>query len=284
MLVSGNGPQIVATEMEQFLEKLAIQNVKASPRYPQSNGMVERLHRIVRERLRKLRPSIPFACRLQQVLMDIKNSANRMLESTPGEDLFGRILNTRVPSYSSVIVNPAHQIRTKARVAEDHDAKRGVHPLPKLTTGTVVVLQDECSDPSKQWRVVEQYGQQIGVSDGRSILLRNRRHVREFHALMSTAEQHVPATASPAAISEPCTRRNMDIRDTAPPAATLSLASDSTPSMPQVSTTPTLSPEGTSSRPVAKSETLTNCEKGSSTTDSAWAQPASLSLQGRNSN
>ena len=172
-----------------------------------------------------------------------------------------------MPSYSpSVIVNPAHQIRAKARMAEDHDAKRGGHPLPKLTTGTVVVLQDGCSDPSKRWRVVEQYGQQIGVSDGRRILLRNRRHVREVHAPMSTAEQHVPATASLAAISEPSTRKNMNITDIVP-----------TPSMPQVSTTPTLSPEGTPSRPVAKSDTLTNCENGSSM-DSAWTQPASCSI------
>ena len=101
-------------------------------------------------------------------------------------------------------------------MAEDHDAKRGVHSLPKLTTGTVVVLQDGCSDRSKRWQVVEQYGQQIGVSDGRRILLRNRRHVREFHAPMSAAEQHVPTTASPAAISEPSTRRNLNITDTVP--------------------------------------------------------------------
>ncbi|XP_062523562.1 uncharacterized protein LOC134198221 [Corticium candelabrum] len=163
-------------------------------------------------------------------------------------------------------------------MAEDHDAKERVHPLPTLTTGTVVVLQDGCSDPSKRWRVVEQYGQHIGVSDRRRILLRNQRHVREFHAPMSTAEQHVPTTASPAAIFEPSTGRNMNITDPAPLAATLSQASASTPSMLQVSTTPTLSPEGTPNRPVAKSETLTNCEKGSSTTDSAWAQPASRSL------
>ena len=36
MLVSDNGPQFVATEMELFLEKLGIQHIKASPRYPQS--------------------------------------------------------------------------------------------------------------------------------------------------------------------------------------------------------------------------------------------------------
>ena len=194
-----------------------------------------------------------------------------MLGSTPGEALFGRILNTRVPSYSPpVIVNPAHQIRAKARMAEDHDAKRGVHPLPKLTTGTVVVLQDGCSDPSKRWRVVEQYGQQIGVSDGRRILPRNRRRVREFHAQMSTAEQHVPATASPAATSG-------HYRHRASCSNTITSFSFYTVNASGIYK-PTLSPGGTPSRPVAKSETFTNCEKGSRTADSAWAQPALRSI------
>lgn len=201
VLVSDNGPQFIATEMEQFLKKLDIQHVKSSPRYPQSNGMVERLHRILRERLRGLRPSIPFAHRLQQVLMDIRNSTNRMLGTTPGEALFGRILNTRVPSYRApIIVNPAHQVRAKARMAADHDSKRGVHPLSQLKTGTIVILQDGCSDSNKQWRVVEQYGQQVGVSDGRRILIRNRRHVREYYTSNS---ETVPLTVLPADTYEP---------------------------------------------------------------------------------
>ena len=85
MLVSDNGPQFGATEMEQFLEELGIQHIKASPRYLQANGMAERMHRILRERLRGLRPSIPFVCRLQQVLINIRNSTNRMLKSTAGK-------------------------------------------------------------------------------------------------------------------------------------------------------------------------------------------------------
>ena len=77
VMVSDNGPQFSAKEMNNFLKQLGIQHVRASPRYPQSNGMVERLHRTVKERLKGLRPSIPFYRRLQQTLMDIRNSVNR---------------------------------------------------------------------------------------------------------------------------------------------------------------------------------------------------------------
>ena len=78
--VSHNGPQIVASEMEQFLKHLNIRHVNSSPRYPRSNGMVERLHRVLRERLRELRRYIPFPRRLQQVLMDFRNSTQNVRE------------------------------------------------------------------------------------------------------------------------------------------------------------------------------------------------------------
>lgn len=96
--------------------------------------------------------------------------------------LINRVCRTRVLTHiSPVIVNPIHQIRAKAQMAQDHNSKRGVNPLPALKTGTVVILQDGCMDPAKRWRVVEQYGQQVGVSDGRRIRLRNWRHVREYN-------------------------------------------------------------------------------------------------------
>ena len=152
-------------------------------RYPQFNWMVERFHRLLRERRRGLRPSIPFSHRLQQALMDIRNSRHRMLGTTPSEALFNHVLRTRVPIHiKPVIVNPMHQVRAKAQMAQDHDSKRGVHVHPPsiLKPGTAVALQDGYMDPGKRWQMVEQYGQQVGVSDGQRILLRNRRHVREY--------------------------------------------------------------------------------------------------------
>ena len=72
-------------------------------------------------------------------------------------------------------------------MADGHDAKRGVHSLPALKPGTTVILQDGCTDTRKKWRVVEQYGRQVGVSDGKRILLRNRQHVRQYNG---RAEEH----------------------------------------------------------------------------------------------
>ena len=205
VLVSDNGLQFVSAVMEQFLKQLGVRHVRSSPRYPQSNGMVERLHRVLRQRLEGLRPSIPFGRRLQQVLMDIRNSTNRMLGTTPSEALFQRVISTRIPSYNTpAIVNPAHQIRAKARMASDHDSKRGIHPLPESKTGTVVVLHDGFTVPTKQWRVVEQYRQQVGVTDGKRILLRNRRHVREYH---DTAQE---SQLEPMELLVPDTTRSSD--------------------------------------------------------------------------
>ena len=193
VLVTDNGPQFIAAEMEQFLKQLNIRHVHSSPRYPRSNGMVERLHRVLRERLKGLRPSISFPRRLQQVLMDIRNSTHRMLGTTPSEALFGRVLLTRVPSYHHpVMVNPAHQLRAKAKMADAHDARRGVHPLPTLKPGATVILQDGRTDTTKRWRVVEQYGRQVGVSDGKRILLRNRQHVRQYNRQPEGEEQDMP--------------------------------------------------------------------------------------------
>lgn len=165
-MVSDNGPQFVSTEMERFLPGLDIQHVKYSPYYPQSNGMVERLHRIIRERLGGLRQTISFVQRLQQILMDIRNSRHRTLENTPSEALFNRVLRTRIPAHiRTVIVNPEYQVKAKAQMTRHHNAKRGIRPQSILTPGTVVVLQVGYTDPRRLWSVVEQHGDQDGVSD-----------------------------------------------------------------------------------------------------------------------
>ncbi|XP_065177704.1 uncharacterized protein K02A2.6-like [Sycon ciliatum] len=70
-LVSDNGPQFAGREMATFLQRLGIRHVKSSPRYARSNGMVERFHRLLKERMAGLKPHLPFSRRLQQVLFDV---------------------------------------------------------------------------------------------------------------------------------------------------------------------------------------------------------------------
>ena len=194
-LVSDNGPQFASLEMAAFLKQLNIRHIKSSPRYPRSNGMVERFHRLVRDRLAVLKPHLAFHRRLQQVLFDIRNSHHRMLGTTPNKALFDRSVRCRVPAHiPSRIVDADHQIRAKVAMATAHDARRGVRSLPTLLPGTRVSVRDGYTDERRMWTVVEQYGRQVSISDGRKILFRNRQHVREFE---SPFKPLVPQCTSP---------------------------------------------------------------------------------------
>ena len=180
-LVSDNGPQFASEEMKTFLGHLGIEHIESSPRYPRSNGMVERFHRVLKERIKSLQPHLPFQRRLQQVLFDIRHSVHRMIGAAPSDALFSRPIRNRVPAViPATIINPVHQIRAKADMASAHDSKRGIRSLPQLLPGTLVILQDGYADPRKKWTVVEQYGRQVGVTDGKRILLLNRQQVRQY--------------------------------------------------------------------------------------------------------
>jgi len=48
VLRSDNGPQFVSTEMKQFAESYSFMQITSSPKYPQSNGLVERMVQTVK--------------------------------------------------------------------------------------------------------------------------------------------------------------------------------------------------------------------------------------------
>jgi hypothetical protein len=104
----------------------------------------------VEETLKGLRQSIPFHRRLQHTLMDIRNSVNRMLGTTPCEELFQRILQTRVPAYRTArVINPEQQSQAKAEMATNHDSGTGVCPRLKLKSWAVVVLHNSYTHPKQ---------------------------------------------------------------------------------------------------------------------------------------
>ena len=64
-------------------------------------------------------------------------------------------------------------------MATQHDARRGVRALPSIKPSTKVIVQDGYCNPSQTWKVVVQYGRQVGITDGCRILLGNLVHLRE---------------------------------------------------------------------------------------------------------
>jgi len=55
---SDNGPQFIARDFKEFIRLCGMTHVKTSPYYPQSNGKIERWHRILKEDC--IRPGTPL--------------------------------------------------------------------------------------------------------------------------------------------------------------------------------------------------------------------------------
>src|SRR5262249_46901400 len=57
-IISDNGPQFIARDFKEFIRICGMTHVKTSPYYPQSNGKIERWHRILKEDC--IRPGTPL--------------------------------------------------------------------------------------------------------------------------------------------------------------------------------------------------------------------------------
>jgi transposase InsO family protein len=57
-IISDNGPQFMARDFKEFVRLCGMTHVKTSPYYPQSNGKIERWHRILKEDC--IRPGTPL--------------------------------------------------------------------------------------------------------------------------------------------------------------------------------------------------------------------------------
>jgi transposase InsO family protein len=57
-IISDNGPQFIARDVKEFIRLCGMTHVRTSPYYPQSNGKIERWHRILKEEC--IRPGTPL--------------------------------------------------------------------------------------------------------------------------------------------------------------------------------------------------------------------------------
>jgi putative transposase len=57
-IISDNGPQFIARDFKEFIRECGMTHARTSPYYPQSNGKIERWHRILKEEC--IRPGTPL--------------------------------------------------------------------------------------------------------------------------------------------------------------------------------------------------------------------------------
>jgi len=71
-IISDNGPQFIARDFKEFIRLCGMTHARTSPYYPQSNGKIERWHRILKEEC--IRPGTPLT------LEDARRIVTRFVE------------------------------------------------------------------------------------------------------------------------------------------------------------------------------------------------------------
>ena len=176
VLRSDNGPQFDSDAMAAFTSEYEFAHITSSPRYPQSNGLVERSIKTIKNLLKKA--DDPFFS-----LLVYRTSPLQWCGYSPSELLMGRRLRTTLPQVQELLVPNwpyLSQFRLKdkqykALQKENCDRCHRVSPLPELPDGTPVLAQTgDTRSPANVVRPTDAPRSYLVQSDTGSTLRRNR--------------------------------------------------------------------------------------------------------------
>ena len=176
-LFSDNGPQFRSREFLQFAREWDFVHSTSSPYHPQSNGLAEKAVHIAKNILKKE----PDNAEMGLLIYRSTPLDNGL---SPAEMLMGRKLRSNLPiSESQLDVHNSSQVqtfKTSQRVIQKEYYDRTVKPLPDLSKGDNVRLQDTNRQKwSLPGTVVEKVAPRSYVvkTDSGSRLRRNRRDI-----------------------------------------------------------------------------------------------------------
>ena len=91
MLVSDNGKQLISKEVKTLLDGLKIEHHKVTLYAPAQNGLVERLNRVIGEKLKEaVEGGFEIGSILCQMLLDYRSTPHSTTNISPFEAMFGR--------------------------------------------------------------------------------------------------------------------------------------------------------------------------------------------------
>ena len=181
-LVSDNGPQFSSAQFQTFKDEWSFIHVTSSPRYPQSNGYIERQVQTVKAAMKKAKdghvdPNIALQC-LRATPIDAHLPS-------PAELMFGRKIRTNLPVH--IRNQDPRRDEVKQRLMERQerqkaDFDKNTKPLPPLSTGQSVRVQNQETGKWEEGRIVHKRSEprsyDVDTHSGH-VLRRNRRHIRQ---------------------------------------------------------------------------------------------------------
>lgn len=182
-VVSDNGPQFSSDHFKQFANAWQFEHRTSSPRYPQSNGLVERSVGILKGLLNK--SDDPYLA-----LLNYRNSPRGDGIPSPAIRLFGRRTRTLMPSTHTTMMPNQHSSSTydklqNAKIKQKAFYDTNAKDLRPLNQGETVRIRSTNNGLWLPAVIVKRVGRSYLVKDveTETIYRRNRRQIRE------TAEQ-----------------------------------------------------------------------------------------------
>ena len=119
-LITDNGPQFSSREFQKFVSVYSFQHLTSSPRYPQSNGLVERAVGTTKGLLRNT--SDPHLA-----LLSFRATPLSWCSLSPEELLLGRKINTDLPQSSQQLVPQWPYLGDFRRADKQHKENQKLH-------------------------------------------------------------------------------------------------------------------------------------------------------------
>jgi hypothetical protein len=190
---SDSGSQFTANEFADFCDRLGIHHLQGTPKWPESNGEVERQNRSLMKRIQIAHSNhADYKTAVQQWMFIHRNTPHSITGKTPSEMLFGRPVRTKIPGIQAVFNDIEARDRDtelKNRMIHDRNARLGRGSgTGTIEVGSSVLVRRD--DPSKcqtpfhptPFEVVEAKGSQITVrSRAGKLYKRNISHLRPYH-------------------------------------------------------------------------------------------------------
>ena len=182
-VMSDNGPQYASFSFKSFAEEWGFQHCTSSPRFPQSNGMVERHIRTVKSMFQKADQGHTDK---ELALLCLRTTPVSSKIPSPGEILMGRKLRCNLPvKTKNSSFADSDEIQNELQVRQDKQKMyfdRKSKDLPPLIPGQNVRVQNTDSGHWEKATVISDCNQPrsyiLNTEDGKN-LRRNRVQIRE---------------------------------------------------------------------------------------------------------
>ena len=184
-VISDNAGHYDSHEFKKFTAEWEFDHVTSSPRYPQSNGFIERQVRTVKDTLIKAKVSGEDP---DMALLSLRNTPIDNIIPSPAELLQSRKMRGNVPvkinASDDKVQNRLSERQEKQKMYHD----RGTHRLPPLVVGQHVLTQSHDTGKWSPAVVVEKCNEPrsyfVQTPNGQN-LRRNRRFLKDIEPVSS---------------------------------------------------------------------------------------------------